>query len=435
VAKLYSKGSAAGAEESADRLLSIIDAFLALCRQPAALEFGENAIPLVKGEFALETRSGRLNIEIWSENRSISRRILAVERQSTGILDCVIQRFGGKPGRLSFLDLARPQTAHRSLTGTRRNFAGQFRNMVTRQFPGWQLDALTVAQDLRRSFSGVYPRARLSRSSHVIAAMACAQPEAEAQMLTFALLWHAHLRRSAETGQRVSLALFLPEGTGNLTAQRLQWLDAGKLGPAIYLFNQHGSAGQVDPQDLGNLDTRVASKLARNGEFTSGISIDAAAGCTPERWLETVVRANITRIDPQLLAQPVHSQVLTFAAADRDLIDLLAVTRGGRLSVLELKASEDLHLPLQALDYWMRVTWHARRGELTQLFPKTPLRADPPHLILLAPAMAFHSTNAEVIWYFSPEIDVERVGVNTDWRKNFRVVLRLKGSAAPASHS
>jgi hypothetical protein len=434
VAKLYSKGSVAGAEESAEGLLAIIEAFLALCRQPAALEFGENAIPLVKGEFALETRSGRLCIEIWSENRSISRRILAVERQSTGILDCVIQRFGGKPGRLSFLDLARPQTAHRSLTGTRRNFAEQFRNMVTRQFPGWQLDALTVAQDLRRSFSGVYPRARLSRSSQVIAAMACAQPEAEAQMMTFALLWHNYLRRTAETGQRVSLALFLPEGTGNLTAQRLQWLDAGKLGPTIYLFNQHGSAGQVDPQDLGNLDTRVASKLAQNGEFTHGISVDPAVGCTPERWLETVVRANVTRIDPQLLAEPVQSQVLTFAAADRDLIDLLAVTSDGRLSVLELKASEDLHLPVQALDYWMRVAWHARRGELKHLFPKTPLRTEPPRLILLAPAMAFHSSNAEVIGYFSPEIEVERVGVNTDWRNQLRVVLRLKGAAAPASH-
>ena len=52
-------------------------------------------------------------------------------------------------------------------------------------------------------------------------------------------------------------------------------------------------------------------------------------------------------------------------ANDRDLIDLLAAERGGRLAVLELKASEDIHLPLQALDYWMRVDWHVRRDEFT----------------------------------------------------------------------
>jgi hypothetical protein len=29
-----------------------------------------------------------------------------------------------------------------------------------------------------------------------------------------------------------------------------------------------------------------------------------------------------------------------------------------RLAVGELKADEDIHLPLQALDYWPRVEWH-----------------------------------------------------------------------------
>ena len=37
------------------------------------------------------------------------------------------------------------------------------------------------------------------------------------------------------------------------------------------------------------------------------------------------------------------------------MLDLLTLDRNARLVVLELKADEDLHLPLQALDYWMRV--------------------------------------------------------------------------------
>ena len=45
------------------------------------------------------------------------------------------------------------------------------------------------------------------------------------------------------------------------------------------------------------------------------------------------------------------------------MLDLLAVDHRGRLAVIELKASEDVHLPLQALDYWMRVQWHVERRE------------------------------------------------------------------------
>ncbi len=37
------------------------------------------------------------------------------------------------------------------------------------------------------------------------------------------------------------------------------------------------------------------------------------------------------------------------------MIDVLTLTREGRLAVLELKADEDIHLPLQGLDYWARV--------------------------------------------------------------------------------
>src|SRR5690242_5513911 len=52
----------------------------------------------------------------------------------------------------------------------------------------------------------------------------------------------------------------------------------------------------------------------------------------PERWLESAVRSNLPIIDASLLQSPVHGQVLTFAAGDRDLIDLLAVSSSGRRS-------------------------------------------------------------------------------------------------------
>lgn len=84
----------------------------------------------------------------------------------------------------------------------------------------------------------------------------------------------------------------------------------------------------------------------------------------PERWLETLVREDPARIDARLSVQPLYTQVPAIAAGDREVIDLLGVTREGRLAVIELKADEHLHLPQQAADYWLRVRCHQRQGDL-----------------------------------------------------------------------
>lgn len=375
-------------------------------------------------------RGGKVWIDVWTGSRNLSRRILSLQKQSSGVLDCAIHCFGGKVGKLSFLDLERPQSAHRQLCGIRQNFTEQFRRMLFRQFPGWEISALTSSLDLRRSFSAIYPRARLARGNQEIAALACPRIEDESGLLTSALLWYDHVRTHSPDAH-TSLALFFPEAAGNLTSQRLRWLSGASLHSEacrLFRFNAHGSAGEVDARDLGNLDTRVRTTPAHENSAKDAI-FDSS-----ERQLEISVRSNLALIDPTLLPRPVHEQVLTFAAMDRDLIDLLAVSFSGRLAVLELKVSEDLHLPVQALDYWMRIRWHLQRGELQHLFPQVPLESTPPKLLLVAPAMSFHSTNSAVLRYFSPEIEVERVGINSYWQQHLRVVMRLQAAAAPISH-
>jgi hypothetical protein len=96
--------------------------------------------------------------------------------------------------------------------------------------------------------------------------------------------------------------------------------------------------------------------------------------------------------------------------------------------VLELKAAEDIHLPMQALDYWMRVRWHAEAGDFgtNGYFRGTVLRRDAPRLLLVAPALDFHPTNEKVLRYFDPGIEVERVGVGLEWRKQLKVMFRYR---------
>jgi len=114
------------------------------------------------------------------------------------------------------------------------------------------------------------------------------------------------------------------------------------------------------------------------------------------------------------------------AGRERGVIDLLGVTRSGRLAVMELKVAADPNLPLQALDYWMRVKWHLERGEFQRLgyFPGIQLRSDPPWLWLVAPAYEFHPLTDVVLRYLSPEVPIRRFGLNETWREAIQVVYR-----------
>lgn len=153
----------------------------------------------------------------------------------------------------------------------------------------------------------------------------------------------------------------------------------------------------------------------------------------PEAWLESQVRAQLDVVDASLLPDPVYGQVPAFAGGERGVLDLLAVDRTGRLAVIELKASADLHLPLQALDYWIRVKWHLDRGEFSPrgYFPGVELRPDPPRLLLVSPSLEFHPTSETVLSYFSPAVEVERIGLGVEWRKGLQVMFRLSGAQPP----
>ncbi len=147
----------------------------------------------------------------------------------------------------------------------------------------------------------------------------------------------------------------------------------------------------------------------------------------PEAWLESQVRRGIEQIDANLYPAPIYGQVPQFAGGERGVMDLLAADRGARLVVIEVKATEDIHLPLQALDYWMRVKWHLDRNEFSGrgYFPEIELGRRAPRLILVAPALDFHPSNEVVLRYFSPEIKAERVGVGVEWRKELRVMFHV----------
>lgn len=145
-----------------------------------------------------------------------------------------------------------------------------------------------------------------------------------------------------------------------------------------------------------------------------------------ERWLETMVLANPARLDAQLDPRYLYSQVPAFSAGDRGVIDLLGVTRDGRLTVIELKVAEDIHLVLQAVDYWLRVRWHHQQGDFPRYgyFRGIELQDKPPRLYLVAPGFRFHPAAETVLRYLTENIEVVRIGMNETWRRGIQVVFR-----------
>jgi hypothetical protein len=154
-----------------------------------------------------------------------------------------------------------------------------------------------------------------------------------------------------------------------------------------------------------------------------------------ERWLESLVVKNAGAIDERLLG-PIYSQVPAFSTADRAMIDVLTCIRDGRLAVIELKADEDIHLPLQGLDYWSRVNWHHSRGEFQRFgyFQNHELSSQPPLLFLVAPALHVHPQTDTLLRYISPEIEWTLVAIDERWREGVNVIFRKRSEKRTPSH-
>jgi hypothetical protein len=148
----------------------------------------------------------------------------------------------------------------------------------------------------------------------------------------------------------------------------------------------------------------------------------------PERWLESELRRDIADIEHSIRADIVYSQVPAFAAGDRGMLDLLTVTNAGRLAVMELKADDDLHLPFQALDYWVRVRQLHREQAFQKhgYFPGIELSQQAPLLYLVAPSLRIHPSTDIILRHLSQEVPWELIGLNEDWRKRRKVILRKR---------
>ncbi len=258
--------------------------------------------------------------------------------------------------------------------------------------------------------------------------------------------------RFAESAARV-LAL-VPDGMRGAVEQRirsgaemaflLHGLEFARVrsGYAAQSFNRvqevtFGAGANETPltdENAAELRELVERLFARR--LAGGSGRDPLYRMQPERWLESVLRRDVSLIDERLDAAHVYTQVPAFAAADRGMLDLLGVTKDGRLAVIELKADEDLHLALQGLDYWVRVRAHHNEnpdrntglGEFQRhgYFGGVRLAESAPRLYLVAPALRVHPATETILRHLSPRVEWTLVAIDERWRKKVKVVWRRR---------
>jgi hypothetical protein len=461
-----------------------IDSFVRSARRPALLEPGEPLLPLTPSTFTSEDHPAHVLLQAWDETRNIVRRVTGIREQTRGKLSLTVRKFANKEGELFLIDLAAPAKREWNRRGEKLVFRERFRHFLTREFGDWQIVDVSADPDLEHSLSPTFARAYLRQGQRAMAAIA-APPDAvdSSAILTFGLIWLDYLRRRERKVTVEALVLLLPAGQERPTTLRIPFLTNARFEVFTYCKNDH--AVRLDPADYGNLDTTLdpcrrptdgntaratldpfseiegferieqpdassslrihgmefakhpgnhsASELLAHARELSRLRREPGSLLNlkePERWLESEVRRDITTIDASLRPNPIYGQVPAFTAGYRGIIDLLAVEHSGRLAVLELKAAADIHLPLQALDYWMRVARYAKEGGFSPqgYFPAIEITKDLPRLFLVAPSLEFHPSSETILSFFTPTIEVMRIGLAHSWRDQIRVMFRLPGA-------
>jgi hypothetical protein len=130
---------------------------------------------MANGSPNLPRSNAKVLVQLWSDERNLTRRVLCVKECAEDRIVLEVQRFGRtKPSRLEFLRTDSPRAAGRI---TPEQFRARFERILKERFPDAVVDSLTAAPDLEHSFSGLYVRGMMREGSRAWVLLAAASSE------------------------------------------------------------------------------------------------------------------------------------------------------------------------------------------------------------------------------------------------------------------
>jgi hypothetical protein len=203
------------------------------------------------------------------------------------------------------------------------------------------------------------------------------------------------------------------------------------LGSESVWFGTEGARRRLLDETTQEEWSKLLRDLQEHRSAEASDTRHALYRASPEAWLESELRRDITRLDPGLRLAPLYAQFRpSHAGSASRPIDLLALRRDGRLVVIELKVSEDREHVFQGADYWRRTEIYRRHGHITRarLFGDALITDEPPLVYLVAPTLRFHRSFNLLAHALTPEIKLYRFDINEDWRAGVRVMRRTRAN-------
>ena len=330
------------------------------------------------------------------------------------------------PGQRS-LQKTKEDVPARSMRAMRHQFQEALVNLIKHNFPRASILKSNTYSNLAYPLSGKYVRVIFNSGTSQWHAIAAGPHESQPNidgLLSHGLLWREYVRER-KPAKPVKLILIAPAGKALVLQSRLAWISgAGRQVLLMEMDVAQASLRYVELSDCGNLDTAL-TRVHHTRSFTGGIERQGFRGFA-ERLLQEMLLEDISAIDPTLNSRFIYPQVPAFLAGDRGMIDILSVTKQGRLAILELKVSEDIELPMQGLDYWLRVRWHHERGEFQKngYFPGLVLSSHSPLLYFVVPQFRYHDSFPKITKHILPAVPVCQVGINENWKEGVKVLRK-----------
>jgi hypothetical protein len=427
---------------------------------------GENFVSLPSSEIRLEDTTIHLG--------RLARKLVGIQWLRPNVIRIQArQRFRSKPDVLTFFPGERlPGSV--DLQRRRRGFQREIAKALSVYFQTTAIQKITMYTDRRFGISGAYARFVMAKRA-VIAVDPDESSTVIDGIMRAALLWRPLIRRR--------IAVIIPRGRHHAIASRLrampdvrsmfEWLEWDDASIRPLQLETEARDTHVQSYRPVAISTEVARicayapdllrpmphisgnavairlrgiEVARVTEtgtiYPLGEPLDEVvrhlelvrrhgsnhplARAHEERWLESNLIGAIRDVLPAVDDRHIYPQVPSFIGRERNILDLLAITKTGRLVVIEIKVSADPDLPFQALDYWIAVERHRRAGDFQQkgYFQGCSLQDKPAVLVLVAPLLAFHKTLRYLVSVFPSDIPLIEIGINQAWKRDIKVLRR-----------
>ncbi len=368
-------------------------------------------------EFSVEW--GKLIFAWWDDERSQSYRVIAYRVGEAEAQLQVMRGMARETTILTLRDLERrrefQEFENLNLPEGRKQYAQLLSDSIAANFAGASVQHVTT---------GRYARLSLQISGDKILAIGVRGTEVQRRIdgiIAAGLVWLTNFNGNpGELARR--LWFCLPAGRSQTAIERLSLIDVSHLGARVECFEFDERGGELrfvlpaTQYELLNTHPRELSwpNLSPSRKYHH---------LSSEAWLESILRGDIRALDATLDERFVYSQIPTWRGDERSVIDLLTINHQSRLVVVEVKAAEDPQLPIQGLDYWLRVEQARARGEFERrgLFPGIEIAQMSPLLYLIAPRLRFHRTFSAVARCLAPEIEAYQIGINANWREGVHV--------------